>query len=169
MSNQQLTSDPLASTEHLLELILGCFGRLEERVRMAVRVELTSGIRGSLDVITLCLVHLGDVLDGPGPVGLDFQDLRFRNRGRARLGVRHGGMVQEDANLILSNYQYDPLKNFHNQYDDYETIRNDTNLSNMHIKTTQSQDRHTNISTYQHVIYPNFRNLAKLVTESANI
>jgi len=84
------------------ELIFGCFGRLEEHVRVAIGVKLACGLGCRRDVIALLLVHLGDVLDRAGPVFLDFEDLRLGDWRRARARrVGHRRVMQEDAHLAV--------------------------------------------------------------------
>jgi len=85
------------------ELVLGGLGRLEEHVGVAVGVQLAGGLAGGRDVVAALLVDLGDALDRVGPFGLDDQDLLLRHgRGPRRpSGVRHRGVVQEDAHLAV--------------------------------------------------------------------
>jgi len=49
------------------ELVLGCLGRLEEHVALAVCVELASCLCCRLNVVATFFVHLGDVFDRTRP------------------------------------------------------------------------------------------------------
>jgi len=79
---------------------LGGLGRLEENIAVSIRIELTSSLSRSGNVVAALLVDLGDVLDGASPGLLDGDDLGFHHRGRS-VGEGDGRVVQEDADLAV--------------------------------------------------------------------
>jgi len=52
------------------EGVLGCLCRLEEHVRVPITVQLAGCSAGGADVVAAVQVHLGNVLDRGGPIGL---------------------------------------------------------------------------------------------------
>ena len=74
---------------------------------MAVRVQLARRVGRGLDVVAALLVRRADLLDRRGPVGLRRAHLRLGDGvrvdrgGRAAGRVRHGRVVEEDADLAV--------------------------------------------------------------------
>jgi len=82
------------------EGVLGGLGRLEEHVGVAVAVQEASSLASAADEVAILGVDGGDVLDRGSPVVLRLQHLSLSHRGD-RGGVRHGRVVQVDADLAV--------------------------------------------------------------------